>query len=243
MAKMKDALDATGATTAPDDTAPQSAPPGAAASADATPTGAAPAETSTPAPVQEFIDPHEELQAAQERLRKAVHYRTLRETIDVFNYVRNIRWGVSTVNGVPVDLNNPIAQWDKQKHIRAASWVEVATVPSGFNLDIRGKNNQLWYTRAPARDEKGEVVKRYDPLPVKGFSDDDLPPPNALQTHWLEKIRPDLVARRERLFQRGVMVSLPALPSNANDIGTLIESLKADLDMADMSLAAVAKGK
>jgi hypothetical protein len=229
----KDALDASGAITA---ALPVDAQPAAAVEQAQTPSPKADAS----ATVQEFIDPQAELKEARVKLAMARKPRTLRQTIELFIAVRNTKWGISTVNGIAFDLNVGDAQWDKQKHVRAANWVEVAKNPQGFNLDVRGENNQLWFTRAPVKDDKTGVITEYPALPVRGYSDTELPPPQQAPTHWLDKIRPDLVARRDRLAQSGAVVAMPGMVAAVADIPGAVAAFEQDLGMAERNLAAMA---
>jgi hypothetical protein len=249
MAPKKDALDASGATTEQPAMAARSDAAADKALAlaslnEPTVAAAAPAAVVEPVdPTQEYLDPREELNAAAAKLRKKTVFRSLRDTIDIFTYVRNHRWGVSSLNGIAVDLDLAHAQWDKQKHILPAHWAEVAKNQKGYKLDVRGANNQLWFTRPPVMDEAGVIVKQFAPLPVRGYSDTELPPPMSSAKHWLEKIRPDLMARRARIQERGMGIPLPDMPNGAADMPEVIAAFEQGLAMAENVLASAAAKK
>ena len=183
------------------------------------------------------IDPQEELRAIAQKLKKLNKPRSLHETVDVFVKIRNTKWGISTRNGNPFDVSNPDFQWDKNKVVRAASWIEIAKLPNQYNLDVRGTNNQLWYTRQPDKDEAGNIVKKYPARPVKGYNDDELPPPQKPGKHWLSELRPDLYSRYERMLASGGSVPLPHMAATVDDLPKVIAIFSLDLEMAERNLA------
>lgn len=103
-----------------------------------TTTAAALAASATKTPTK-FFKPKAQLDAVGRRIRMLVVPRKWDEYERIFTYVRNTKWGVSTINGVAVDIGNPDHQFHSQEQIRAATWTEVA---KKFNIDIRGDNNQ-----------------------------------------------------------------------------------------------------
>ena len=183
------------------------------------------------------IDPQEDLRAIAAKLKTLLRPRNLQQTLVIFTMVRNTKWGVSTRNGIPIDVTNPDHQWEKNKQIRTASWTEIAKLPNQYNLDIRGDNNQLWFTQSPDMDKDGTVIKRYPARPVKGYNDDELPQPQRPGKHWLADIRPDLFARHERLVQGGGGVPLPNMPATTGAMAQIIAIFEQDLIMAERNLA------
>ena len=183
------------------------------------------------------IDPQEELRTVAKKLRKMNKPRSLQETLALFKMIRNIKWGVSMRNGMPVDISNPDWQWEKNKQIRGANWFDVAKMENQWNLDIRGENHQLWFTQEPDRDENGNIIKKYVARPVKGYNDDDLPPPQQREKHWLSNVRPDIYSRFERLVAQGGGIALPPMPAAVDDIGKVLAIFEQDLSMAERNLA------
>ena len=183
------------------------------------------------------IDPTDELRAVAKKLIRLNKPRTLRETLQLFTDIRNTKWAISTRNGIPVDITNPDRQWEKNKVLRGATWVEVATLKGHFALDVRGTNNQLWWTQPPDRNANGYIVKKYPARPVKGYNDDALPPPQKPGKHWMAELRPDLFSRHERLLASGGGVPLPGLPATSDDFPKVISIFTLDLEMAERNLA------
>ena len=208
----------------------------ATTSADAT-QSPIPAAVSDVADDQTPIDPQEELRCIAKKLIRMAKPRTLRETLKLFTDIRNTKWAISTRNGIPVDISNPDRQWEKNKVLRGATWVEIATLKGQFALDVRGANNQLWWTQPPDVDEQGNVIKKYPARPVKGYNDDELPPPQKQGKHWLAELRPDLFSRHERLASSGGGVPLPNLPASSDELPKVISIYTLDLEMAERNLA------
>ena len=206
----------------------------------ATPAPATPAAAPA-AKTQKFFKPKAQLDAVGRKLTAMKIPRKWDEYARIFTYVRNTKWGVSTTNGLPVDIGNPDHQFHKQEHIRAATWVEVA---KKFDLDVREANNQLWFkepiidekTGAFILDEQGNYTFR-DPLPVEGYSDDMLGAPMENKKHWLEVVRPDLYQRWLSIVGSGGEVSLPPACSTENIKGVLA-TFEMDMGMAQNVLAA-----
>ena len=190
---------------------------------------------------QKFFKPKAQLDAVGRKLRSFSIPRRWDEYERVFMYVRNTKWGVSTINGIAVDIGNHDHQFHKQEHIRTASWVEVA---KKFNLDIRGENNQLWFrepiiddkTGAFILDEQGNHTFR-DALPVEGYSDESLSKPMENKKHWLEVVRPDLWRRWNEIVSSGGQVSLPPA-CTTDELKGVLATFEMDLGMAQNVLAA-----
>jgi hypothetical protein len=202
----------------------------------------APAPAPAAAQPQKFFKPKAQLDAMGRRIKTLNLPRMWDEYERIFQYVRNAKWGVSNVNGIPVDMSNPDHQFRSHDHIRAATWVEVA---KKFNLDVRGDENQLWF-QEPIIDEKTGAFLLDDQgnyrfkesLPVEGYSDSILSAPQENKKHWLQEIRPDLWKRWEDVSSSGGMVDLPKACST-NEIKGVLAMFETDLNMAQNAIAAM----
>ena len=190
---------------------------------------------------QKFFKPKAVLDAVGRKLTNMKVPRMWDEYERIFTFVRNTKWGVSTTNGLPVNIGNPDHQFHKQEHIRTANWTEVA---KKFELDIRESNNQLWF-REPIIDEKtskfildeqGNYTFR-DALPVEGYSDDTLGTPQENKKHWLESVRPDLYQRWLSIVGSGGEVSLPPA-CTTEELKGVLATFEMDMGMAQNVLAA-----
>ncbi len=196
----------------------------------------------------DFIDPDAEKDIIKRQLRMMEEPIMLKELCERFLYVRGRKWGISRVNGIPVDLTNPGHSFRGAEHIRAAQWWEVATAANGYKMDVRGENHQLWYrqpvmdpkTGKPIRDDEG-YVQYNDARPVKGMNDDALADQAsaAMQKHWVEALQPALYARWERLQSQGANVDLPGKVAS-DKIPAALNELEMDLNMAEREIS---KGK